>query len=277
VAHRFAYSTNAYTRWSLERAIDDVRRRGFDGVEILADVPHAWPDTADVSAIRRALDGFPVCNLNANTSLGLDPGGRDPSGFWPSLADPDGPARKLKIGYVKRAIDLARAIGAPAVCTATGALPSGLARAQAERLILDAFEQILAHAERRPEVRVGVEYEPGFLVGGMRTALRLLDELDHPLLGVNLDLGHAQCEGEDLAESIDAFRGRIWNIHLEDIRGRVHEHLVPGEGDIDFARVRRALDKARYDGFVTLELYPYKDDPGGAGTRGLEHLRPVFM
>jgi sugar phosphate isomerase/epimerase len=272
--HRFAYSTNAYTKWPLEKAVADVRARGFDGVEILADAPHAWPKTTDVDALKRALAGFPISNLNANTAVGF---ARDvPHGFRPSIIEPDLGERKKKIEYVKNVIDLARALGAPCVCTATGPQAPGQPSSKASALCFDAFEQILAHAERKPEVRVGVEYEPGFLVGGMRDALRLINELDHPLMGVNLDLGHAQVEGENLAEAIAEFGARIWNIHLEDIRKRVHEHLVPGEGDIDFARVRRALDKIRYAGFVTLELYPYKDDPGGAGSRGLAHLKPIF-
>lgn len=274
--HRFAYSTNAYTKWPLERAIADVRDRGFDGVEILADVPHAWPKTADVEAIKRALAGFPISNLNANTAIGLESEVIDPSSAHPSIIDPDLGRRKKKIEYVKSAIDLARAIGAPSVCTATGPQAPGQPSSKASALCFDAFEQILAYAERKPEVRIGVEYEPGFFVGGMRDALRLINELDHPLLGVNLDLGHAQCEGENLVETIEAFRARIWNVHLEDIKKRVHQHLVPGEGDIDFARVRKALDRIGYDRFVTLELYPYKDDPGGAGARGLAHLRPLF-
>jgi len=265
--HRFAYSTNAYTEWPLERAIADVRERGFDGVEILADVPHAWPETADAAKIRAALAGFPISNLNANTFEGREA---------PGLIDLDPAARQRKIDYVRRAIDLARALGAPSVCTATGPAPEGLPAGKVSALLYDAFDRLLTHAEGAPQVRVGIEYEPGFLVHAMRPALRLIEELDHPLMGVNLDLGHAQVEGEDLAEAIAAFGARIWNIHLEDIRGRVHEHLVPGEGDVDFARVRQALDRIRYDRFVTLELYPYKKDPGGAGARGLAHLRPIF-
>ena len=83
---RFAYSTNAYTKWPLARAIADVAKRGFDGVEILADVPHAFPGSdLDLDGLKTALGKLAVANLNANTTLGLDPKGRDPSGFWPGL------------------------------------------------------------------------------------------------------------------------------------------------------------------------------------------------
>ena len=41
---------------------------------------------------------------------------------------------------------------------------------------------------------------------------------------------------------------------LEDIRGRAHEHLPLGEGEIDFPPVLRALAAAGYGGLVTVEL-----------------------
>ena len=40
---KLAFSTNAYTRFGLIDAIRDIAAAGFEGVEILADVPHAWP------------------------------------------------------------------------------------------------------------------------------------------------------------------------------------------------------------------------------------------
>lgn len=278
MSYRFAYSTNAYTKWPLDRAIEDVKAQGFDGVEILGDLPHAFPGKADAAAIASKLrsTGLGVSNLNANTTLGLDPGGRDPEGFWPSLIDPDPAARARKIACVIEAVDLARAIGAPNLSIASGRKPKELGRGAAERLLLDSLEQVLARAERKPAVRIGIEYEPGFFIGDARSLLAIFSELDHPLLGANLDLGHAECVKEDLAETIASIGPRIWNLHVEDIRQRVHDHLVPGLGDIDFRKVRRALDRAKYGGYVTLELYPYKDDPGGAGRQGLEHLRPVF-
>ena len=70
---RFAYSTNAYTTWPLSRAIADVAKRGFDGIEILADVPHAFPSTdLDLDGLRSALreSKLTVANLNANTKIG---------------------------------------------------------------------------------------------------------------------------------------------------------------------------------------------------------------
>ena len=125
-------------------------------------------------------------------------------------------------------------------------------------------------------MRVGIEFEPGLWIGCCDVLLEVLERVDHPLLGANLDLGHAVCAGERIEETVERLAGRIWNLHVEDICGEAHEHLIPGEGDIDFAAAARALSRAKYEGFWTLELYPYKKDPGAAGRQGLRHLKQIL-
>ncbi|MHC4607913.1 MAG: sugar phosphate isomerase/epimerase family protein [Planctomycetota bacterium] len=278
---RFAYSTNAYTKHPLAEAVADIAKAGFDGVEILADVPHAFPlnlAPADVKALRETIGeaGLAIANINGNTTLGLDRDGRDLSGFWPGLVEVKADARAMRVEYVRQVIDMARALGAANVCTASGRLPRGSFREEAWKRLRHSLREILEHAERRPAVRVGLEYEPGLFLSDMDLVLRLIKTVNHPLLGVNLDIGHAVCAGEDPAGAIEAFAGRIWNVHVEDIRGAEHNHLIPGEGDIDFGVVREALENAGYEGFLTLELYPYQDRPGEAGRKGLEFLKEVF-
>jgi sugar phosphate isomerase/epimerase len=69
---------------------------------------------------------------------------------------------------------------------------------------------------------------------------------------------------------------QIRHIQIEDIApSREHRHLTPGDGAIDFEAFRRALDDARYDGYVTVELYPYLDDPAEAARRSLARLRAL--
>src|SRR5262249_7287236 len=65
--------------------------------------------------------------------------------------------------------------------------------------------------------------------------------------------------------------------HLEDIAAtRVHHHLVPGEGAIDFAATLRAIRATGYDGWITIELYPYVDDPDAAARTALERVSQIM-
>ena len=40
---KLAFSSNAYMQFSIEDTIRKVAELGYSGIEILADVPHAWP------------------------------------------------------------------------------------------------------------------------------------------------------------------------------------------------------------------------------------------
>src|SRR5260370_20112895 len=72
---QLAFSTNAYTRFSLIDALRGIKRAGFAGVEILADPPHAYPDQIDAaltSSAKREFESLDleVCNINCNCSFG---------------------------------------------------------------------------------------------------------------------------------------------------------------------------------------------------------------
>lgn len=255
---RYAYSTNAYTEHDLVWALRDVAAAGFDGVEILCDEPHAVPGRLGPDRIReigRVLrdEGLAVSNLNVNTSCTL--AGSGPGGFLPPLDDP------AKRDYVLGALELAEAWGAANIsispCRSSDA----------------SIAAVLEHAGR---VRVGIEYEPGLSFGDAASVRGAVDRLGHPGLGANLDIGHTVVAGERIPETVELLAGRIWNVHVEDIAGGVHDHLIPGLGDIDFAEAALSLQKAGYSGFLTMELYPYKKNPGEAGRRGLAHLRRVL-
>lgn len=277
---RPAFSTNAYTRFGLAEAVRRIADCGYDGVELLADVPHAFLprfDDNDREELHGTLEatGLSVSNINANTAMGYYDDAPDSSFFDPTIITDDEEERAWRISYTKEAIDLAAAVDAPAVCVATGRPLPGNPPEQAREYLLDSLHEILDHAES-VGVDVGIEYEPGLLVECTDEVLELLDEVGRDSLGVNLDIGHAAVYGEDPAESIYRCAEHITGIHLEDIVGGrkgKHYHRVPGEGDLDFEAIFRALDDIGYDGFATMELYTYPDTPDWAAEQSLRMLR----
>jgi sugar phosphate isomerase/epimerase len=81
---------------------------------------------------------------------------------------------------------------------------------------------------------------------------------------MNCDIGHLFCVGDDPAAVIRNHAEHIAHVHVEDIgKNRVHQHLTPGKGVIDFAEIFRALDDIRYEGWTTVELYPYETTAAG--------------
>jgi sugar phosphate isomerase/epimerase len=70
----------------------------------------------------------------------------------------------------------------------------------------------------------------------------------------------------------------IRHVHLEDIASsRVHQHLLPGEGAIDFPPVIKALKSGGYNGWITIELYPYIENPDTVARLARERMLPVLQ
>ncbi|QLG64203.1 sugar phosphate isomerase/epimerase family protein [Halorarum salinum] len=276
---KLAFSTNAYTEFPLPEAIRRVARHGYAGVELLGDVPHAffpWFDESDRNDALEALreTGLSVSNVNANTATGYYDDAPPSSFFDPSVITADADDRAWRVEYTKRAVDLAAATDAPAVCLATGRPLPGNPPERAREYLRESLGEILDYAEDAG-VDVGIEYEPELLVECTDEVLALIDDVGRDSLGVNLDVGHAAVYGEDPAEAIRRCGGHVTGVHLEDIvggrRGK-HYHRIPGEGDLDFAAVFDALDDVGYDGFATLELYTYPDEPDRAAREAHEAL-----
>ena len=70
-----------------------------------------------------------------------------------------------------------------------------------------------------------------------------------------LDIGHLYAVWEgDPSEVIARAAPHLAQVHLEDHCRGVHEHLLPGTGDVDFASVLRSIHESVYDGAVCVEL-----------------------
>ena len=276
MALRLAFSSNAYLDVPVEEAIARIAGFGYRGIELLADVPHAWPAGllgVQKDSIRRALagSGLAISNINAFMMNAVaDP--RQP--YWhPGWTDPDPHYRAIRREHTKRALRLAAELGAPAISTEPGGeLQPGQTREQATDIF---YEEIMPVLDVAAAVGVTllIEPEPGLLIEKFGEYLEFAERVNHPSLGLNFDIGHAYCVGEDPAEWVPRMKAHTRHYHFEDIAAtRVHHHLVPGEGAIDFGSVFRAIAAHTPDCWVTVELYPYRDRPDDAARAARAHL-----
>lgn len=273
---KLAYSTNGYTSMSLLNAVSEIGKIGYQGVEILADVPHAYPPITGaqwVTELKRELEKseLEVSNINGNTVMGFffDPTG-EPT-FEPSISNANREKRLKRISYTKSCIDLAVELGANNISITSGMCLPGNPPQQALNYLIESLHEIMDYAEKK-EINVGIEYEPGLLIENGKELLELIDQVDSNRLGANLDLGHAEVIGESLPKIITKFKDRIWNLHIEDIANQKHYHLIPGDGTMDFDAIFNTLREIEYDRFVTVELYTYAHNPQYASTRSFDFL-----
>jgi sugar phosphate isomerase/epimerase len=275
-----AFSTNAYLKFSFADAAQRLARIGYPGIEIMADVPHAWPACLleeQKQQIRQALSGnnLAVSNVNAFMMNAISDARQK---YWhPSWIEPDRHYRQVRIDHTKRALTLARELGSPCITTEPGGpVAAGQSWSAALELFVEMLKPVAEHAEKEG-VLLLVEPEPGLLIERADQFLEFMEQIHSPAVGLNFDIGHFYCVGDDPAATVPRMARFTRHYHLEDIAAsRVHHHLIPGEGAIDFAATFRAIKSSGYDGWVTIELYPYVDDPDAAARTALERIRKVL-
>ena len=277
---KLAFSTNAYLRFPFDETAARIAAIGYEGLELLADVPHAWPagllpeaKHAIVGAMEKT--GLAFSNVNA-FMMNAIADARQP--YWyPSFIEPDPHYRRVRIDHTRRALSLCAELGAPHITTEPGGpLAPGQSRQEAIDLFVEVLKPLAEHAHQEG-VLLLIEPEPELLLETTDHYLEVAERVNAPSIGLNFDVGHAFCVREDLPRAIAKLAPHIRHYHLEDIAAtRVHHHLVPGTGAIDFAAVIAAIKKTGYDGWLTVELYPFQTDPDLAAKGALDVLRPLL-
>ncbi|KQM10524.1 MAG: sugar phosphate isomerase/epimerase family protein [Candidatus Methanomethylophilaceae archaeon] len=112
-------------------------------------------------------------------------------------------------------------------------------------------------------IKVAVENMPNldFMLG--RTPQELADLVEGTELGICFDIGHANTVG-DIDGFIDLLGSRFVNVHLHDNRGKIDEHLVLGEGNVDFGSALKKLSS--YKGNYVIES---RDFPSAVESRDI--------
>lgn len=263
---KLALTTSTYGSVDLYEAIRRIRDYGYDAIEITA-VPgqHIAADrfsSEERERFRGALDEIGL-SVSAITSGPCPPR-----------------ATEEELGYVRSSIDLAAALGAKVAITYV--TKNEAAADMGEREWRGDVSQRLAsladYADER-RVRLALETEPGFLIDRPQDGIALVREIDHPALRYNLCVPHilpAIGPGETILDIVDLAADLIVNTHLADVKDRVHKHLVPGEGDVDFEALFARLREIGYDGYLTFDLYPYAERSDYAAEHTMNFLRQLM-
>src|SRR6516165_1792652 len=164
---KLAFSSNAYLNFSFAEAVRRIAAIGYRGVEIMADVPHAWPAyllEEQKQAIRDALakHNLAISNVNAFMMNAINDSRQR---YWhPSWIEPERHYRQVRIDHTRRALTLARELGAPCITTEPGGpVEPGASWTAALKLFVEGLKQVAEHAEKEG-VPLLVEPEPGPLI-----------------------------------------------------------------------------------------------------------------
>jgi len=250
---KLSFNATTLRSFDVSQAMHLIRDAGYDGVELAVNDAHLHPYKSAPEQIKavRALCadiGLAIACVAAGgpTVLGDPP-------YEPSFITADAKGRAARLEVARRCIEMAQALGCKTVNVNSG-LPTHLVAAdQAQDYLLEGLSALLPALG--DDTVLALEPEPNFFVGTTTKALEIIRAIDSPKLRLNLDIGHVFCSQDHCYEAVEEALPYTRHIHIEDIKGNVHHHEIPGDGDIDFHRIVGAIKAANYEHYVSVELH----------------------
>ncbi len=271
---RLSLSSFVYFNYRLEDAIRRTASLGYDGIDIWGGRPHAYRNDRSPEELRRLRALLDECGLAVPSFI--------PAQFrYPtSLCSPIDAIRHDSIRYIEAGIETAHALGSPVVSVCPGHTLYGQGIEDGWARLVDSLKKLSDYAARRA-IRLALEpadrYETD-LVQNTEQALRLLQEIGSDSLGIVLDVGHSQIVGEDPAAAVRALGSALFHVHIDDTHGQRDDHLVPGQGIVDFGSFFAALREVGYKGFLTAELsFNYTIAPDEAAQATVEWFKKLSL
>ncbi len=274
--HRPRFSVSSYSYWhfkgerySIEKVIDNAARLGFDGIEILhRQMTDESPET--LNRIKRAalLHGLSLVMFSIHQD------------FVSPWADERGQA----IRHTQYGIDLAAKLGCPAVRINSGRWRTirlfddlmkvkgdeppipGYTEQNAIQWCIDSIRACIPAAEKAG-VMLMLENHWGMT---MKTdnLLRIVDGVNSPWLGINLDIGNFP--GDPYPE-IEKLAPRAAIVHFKTYFGGGEYYTLK----LDYKRIAGILRAAKFGGYVSLEMEG-REAPESAVEKSLNVMRDAF-
>ncbi|MGZ5713363.1 MAG: sugar phosphate isomerase/epimerase family protein [Caldimonas sp.] len=207
--------------------------------------------------------------------LGIELSGYCRGGMFPAI---DAAGRQTALDDNRRAIDEAKALGAPCLVLVVGGLPGALAGAPQSKDLTaarqDVRDGIAATLEYAREAGMPLAIEPlhpmyaadRACVNTMAQALDLCDALDPQrsgALGLAVDVYHVWWDPELEAQIARAGGDRLLALHVSDwrlpTRDLLEDRAMMGDGVIEIPRLRAWVEAAGFAGYSEVEIFSSRD------------------
>jgi D-psicose/D-tagatose/L-ribulose 3-epimerase len=244
----FDYSA---TQWifgdeSMEDSLKRLNKYGYQGVELAGE-----PDAINVEDTKELLNKY---QLKCSSICGIYKPERD-------LSSSDPEVRKNAVQYVKKCIDLAKALNASTVIvvpTCVGKVnPETSMEEEWNNAILSVKEAGL-YAEKQ-NITLVLEtlnrYET-YLASNLDAGLKFIKEVDQESVKIMADLFHMSLEERDMIESLTKISTYLAHVHIAD-----NTREAAGLGQTDFKPVISFLKDLGYKGYITMEFLPAVSNP----------------
>lgn len=268
------YNTNGFAHHRLEDALQIIAELGYGGVALTLDYHALNPFETNIAERCDAM-GELLQRLRLRTVIEtgarflLDPRRK----HQPTLISPEAHQREQRLDFLCRAVDIGATLGSDAISFWSGTACDDAGTATHLDRLVQGCRRLSYYAAER-NIRLAFEPEPGMLIDAMPRFAELFERVSHPTFGLTLDVGHLHCQGETpIADHILRWRHVLWNLHIEDMRRGVHDHLQFGEGEMEFPPIFHALHQIDYHGGVYVELSRHSHNAVETARKSIAFLR----
>ncbi|CAE7458036.1 ulaE_1, partial [Symbiodinium sp. CCMP2456] len=273
------YNTNGLAHHDPFDAVEILSQIGYSAIALTIDHLTLTPFGNTYLATRQ-VDLLAKATEDAKMRTVVETGARfllDPRHkHEPTFITPEAKGRDLRYEFMRHCIDTAQTLKSDCVSVWSGRLLDDVSFDVAMNRLVASLEPVLKYAADR-DVVIGFEPEPGMLIDTMDKFDQLRERIDAPNFKLTLDIGHLHCQRETpLGDYIRRYGDQIVNIHLEDMKAGVHEHLPFGEGEIDFPPIFKALKEIDYQGPINVELSRHSHDGPNMAKQAFEFLKPLL-
>jgi sugar phosphate isomerase/epimerase len=252
---RFGVSTHLYHDQRLDRDhLVEIAAHGFECVEIFATRSHFdYHDEAVVRTLAEWLDDTRLTLHSMHAPIVASYAhGQWGDVFSTAIADEE--RRGKALAEAQAALAVARTVPFRCLVVHLGvpdAMKPGAgdnSRESARRSVEALYEMAT-----RAGVTLAIEVIPNVLSTPEAMVSLIENDLDGLKVGICIDVGHAHLM-DNVGDAIECCSGHIVASHLHDNRQKTDDHLVPGEGSIDWPATVMSLQKVGYDGAWMFEI-----------------------
>jgi sugar phosphate isomerase/epimerase len=280
------YNTNGFAHHRLREAVQVLAELGYRGLGLTPDVhdfvmselDDEWDlQPQDERAFLEDLRFVGRCRLRC----AIETGARFFLDFrrkhQPTLLDSQPQDRRKRYDFLEGAVRLASEMRADCVSFWSGTPADDTAPSELMNRLVDGCKRLADRAAEQ-NVRLAFEPEPGMFIDTMDKFADLHARVNHPAFGLTIDIGHLVCNGElPVSKFLAEWKHVLWNVHIEDMRAGVHDHLMFGEGEVDFDDVFAGLRAAGYTNGVYVELSRHSHDAVNTARRAKAFLDHHFV
>lgn len=270
---KIALFTAGFSKYPIEKVFQVASELGYDGIEIAGSRPHAYPLDLKQGDYKK------IIKLSQDYNLPIVSYAPENTGSPYSLVFDNDRMNKKSMDYFKVALEMSKQINSNYCMFACNHPGFGRNKENVKKRFIDNMRELASYAVSIDQTIILETVTPyeGTILVTVDDLIWAYEEIDSPNVKVMLDLAAPVTSREPIEEYFKYFKKDLRHIHFIDCIPENEDHLIPGDGSIDFDNLMLMLKKFDYNGYLSLELFSrYETQPVFAATKGLNIIKNLI-